>query len=704
MSDEEQPREQLLRELAALRQRIAALEAGEAAQQGDRAARLQAEEALRKSEERYRALFENANDMIYSHDLAGNFLSANRKAKECMGYTHEEMLKTNIAQVVSPEQRALIQQRMKRRLAGETLPPLELDILAKDGRQLTVEVNSWLEHDARGPVGVYGIVRDITDRKRAAEALKTLNADLERRVAERTAQLEAAHSALAAEHERLAVTLASIGDSVVATDAAGQIVLMNSVAEALTGWTQAEAAGRRLAEVFALINAQTREPCDDPAGQALATDARVERANQIILIDRHGVERMIAATAAPIRSNNGELLGTVLVVRDTTAQRQREAELLKASKLESLGVLAGGIAHDFNNLLTVMLGNLSLAMRAVSPHERLLHYLAAIEQASLQAKHLTQQLLTFAKGGTPVLKTMSLAALVKEAALFALSGSPVQCHFAVPDDLWLVDIDAGQINRVISNLVINARQAMPQGGTIEIGAENMPATLLSNVPLQATRYVRLAIKDEGMGIPKKDLPNIFDPYFTTKQHGSGLGLAIAYSIIKHHAGAITVESDAGTGTTFYVYLPASARAALPPLAPHTWCASSQGRILVMDDQQPIRELAREMLSGCGYEVALAADGAQAVALYRRAREAGQPFDVVILDLTVPGGMGGKEAMSELLALDPQVNAIVSSGFANDPIMADFQRHGFSGVVPKPYRMRELLEVVQGVILGAKRTG
>jgi len=414
-------------------------------------------------------------------------------------------------------------------------------------------------------------------------------------------------------------------------------------------------------------------------------------------IRRNGEHVWIAWTSKAIYDKNGGMAEILFVGNDITGQKRVEAELLKAQKLESIGILAGGIAHDFNNILTAILGNITLAKMDSKPEDKVFQRLAEAEKACVWAKDLTQQLLTFSKGGAPIKKTVLIQELIKDSVNFTLSGSNVRCKFSIPDDLWQVEIDEGQISQVINNLVVNAEQAMPEGGIIEVKAENISLEEKRAVPLKAGKYIRITIKDEGIGIPEEHLPKIFDPYFTTKQKGSGLGLAVAHSIIKNHAGYITVESKLGAGTSFYIYLPASEKGISERKTQEEKPLFGQGRILVMDDEPAVREIAGNMLQFLGYEVEFAREGAEAIELYKKAKKSGKAFDAVILDLTVPGGMGGKEAIRMLLEIDPDVRAIVSSGYSNDPVMSDFKRYGFRGVVAKPYNLKNLAEEVHKII-------
>jgi PAS domain S-box-containing protein len=574
------------------------------------------------------------------------------------------------------------------------------------------------------------IFRDITESKKVERELKDskvklerltgelvqANTSLEQKVVERTKSLlisnerlqreilerKRAEEELAAEKERLAVTLGSIGDGVITTDTTGHIALLNNVAVQLTGWSQAEAIGQHLTTVVPLVDEKTRQPCEDPVQEALHTATVVSRSRPSILPARDGTERIIAESAAPIRAGDGNIIGVVIVFRDMTERRRIEEELLKADKLESIGMLAGGIAHDFNNILTAILGNVSLAKMYADPGDKVFTRLINAEKAALQAQNLTQQLLTFSKGGSLVRKTASLIDLLKDSIAFSMRGANVRCELCIEPGVWPVDIDEGRISQVINNLLINATQAMPDGGIIEVRVENVALIEDSTdpfLPLPAGDYVKMSVKDLGIGIPEDNLQKIFDPYFTTKQKGSGLGLFTCYSIIKKHEGHIAVESCPGIGTTFHVYIPASRKRVLQPKSQQTVQYAGTGHILIMEDEEIIRDVTGEMLSHYGYEVAFARDGTEAIALYSQARESGTPFDVIIMDLTIPGGMGGKEAVKKILEIDPHAKAIVASGYANDPIVVEFRQYGFCDRIVKPYKSEELHETLHRLIHG-----
>ena len=506
-----------------------------------------------------------------------------------------------------------------------------------------------------------------------------------------------AEEAFAAEKERLAVTLRSIGDGVISTDIEGRIVLMNKVAEELTGWNESDAVGKPIAEVFQIYNESSRKHCVNPVDKVIKSGMIIELSNHTMLISKDGTERIIADSGAPIRDKNSIIIGVVLVFRDVTEQRKMEEELIKATKLESIGMLAGGIAHDFNNILTAITGNVSLAKTRTDPEDEMFEMLTDVENASKRARDLTLQLLTFSKGGAPIKKTTSIANLIVNSVNFALRGSNVRCGFSIPDNTWTVEVDEGQMIQVINNLIINADQAMPDGGLIQVQLENTKLAKDQIPCLNEGNYIKFSVTDNGIGIPDKFIHKIFDPYFTTKEKGSGLGLATSYSIVKKHDGHIIVESVIGTGTTFYVYLPASLKEIQTKKNAKKTVYHGEGKILIMDDEEVVRKIAGQMVKYLGYEACFTEDGTEAIELYKQALNSKDPFDVVLMDLTIPGGMGGKETVEKLLNIDPNVRTIVSSGYSNDPIMADFNEYGFSGFISKPYNIKELSNILRIII-------
>lgn len=503
-----------------------------------------------------------------------------------------------------------------------------------------------------------------------------------------------AEEALRKSKQLLEKTFASLHDAVFIIDAqTSKIIDCNPSAAKIFGYSREEMLGQTTN--FLYVNEKKLKEFNDylyPAieekGFLSLPEFSMKRKDWTVFPAEHIV--------MPLEDEQGNRIGWVSVVRDITERKKMEEELLRTQKLESVGILAGGIAHDFNNLLTAVLGNVALTKMCLNSPDEAYERLKEAEKATLRAKDLTQQLLTFSKGGEPIKKTTSVLELTKEAASFALRGSNVKCEFSIPDNLWPAKVDEGQVSQVINNLIINAYQAMPEGGIIKVHFENVIIAENDVLPIKKGEYVKISIKDHGIGIPKEHLPKIFDPYFTTRHKGSGLGLSTAYSIIKKHDGHITMESKMGVGTTFHIYLPASKEKVLTKKVEDEKSLTGKGRILIMDDEDAVREVAGLMLKNIGYEVEFAGDGVEAIEFYKKARESGKPFDVAIIDLTVPGGMGGKEAVKKLLEIDPNVKTIVSSGYSNDPIMSEFKQYGFKGVIAKPYLIEELSEIVSRV--------
>lgn len=418
------------------------------------------------------------------------------------------------------------------------------------------------------------------------------------------------------------------------------------------------------------------------------------------IVDGNGNVRWFESSAAAGKWDGEPAL--FYFMSDITARRRMEEERLKAQKLESIGILAGGIAHDFNNILASILGNISIAKMRVPPKDVVFDRLSKAEEACVRAESLTRQLLTFSRGGAPVKKLCNVALLLHQSCGFALRGSNVRLDICVPEDLWPADADEGQINQVVHNLILNADQAMPQGGAVRVSAENLHLAGGNGLPVESGPFLHIEVHDHGVGIPEEHLPRIFDPYFSTKPKGTGLGLASAYSIMRNHGGIITVESEPKVGTVFRVYLPASPGEIPPAEKTERPILKGEGNVLLMDDDEAVREVAGEMLSSLGFEVTTAKDGAEAVDLYTQSLRRAKPFDVVILDLTVPGAMGGHEAITKLREVDPAVRAVVSSGFSTNPVMADYKAHGFSGVIPKPFTLRTVSETLTEVISGELR--
>jgi PAS domain S-box-containing protein len=644
--------------------------------------RKRAEQAVRASEERYRGLFENVLEGVYQTTPDGRILSVNPALARMLGYESEQELQaSDVAHdlYADPDERKVLTEKLEEQ--GE-LRNAELVLKRRDGGEITVLENARAVRDERGQVLYYeGTLTDITERKRAEEALKDL--------------LEHIQQA----KEEWESTADSLPELILLCDDQGQIIRANRTVEA---WGLGPVVGVKglgvhdllhpgCADVVCYFRSFWEQAWKDVSEHRSAYSESFDG-----VLNRH-VQVQVQPSQKPTSRLSTQ--ATVVIVRDVTERKKIEEELLKARKLESIGLLAGGIAHDFNNILMGIIGNLSVAKTLATPGDHLSEMVIAAERAALRARDLTQQLLTFAKGGAPIKKTTSILEIIRESVDFALRGSNVRCQFSIPDTLWPVDVDEAQMSQVISNLIINADQSMPQGGTIRLQAENI--TVSANDPLSRRpgQYVQITIQDQGTGIPPDHLPKIFDPYFTTKQKGTGLGLATAYSIITKHDGYIAVESELGVGTRFTLCLPAVVGQVRPKKEMPPPAAVQKGRVLVMDDEEIIRDVTGKMLTRLGYEAMFARDGMEAIEAYWKAHTAGVPFDIVIMDLTIPGGMGGKEAIQRLREVDPQVKAIVSSGYSNDPVMANFAHYGFVDVMAKPYKIQDLSQVLHRVLKG-----
>jgi PAS domain S-box-containing protein len=596
-------------------------------------------------------------------------------------------------------------------LAGLTVPKAEVspaflwnDVAFRDGVGIPVQ---WFRAICAVALS-YSLVRVLSIFQwETTEAMQRSLAELDWRVDERTGDLRRTNERLQreifyrretqgllnaalqqAEKEKAKAeaVIEAIGDGISIQNRNLEIVYQNQTHQNMFG----NRSGESCYEAYHL----TDRGCSDCPVKACFSDGKIHRSERRVQTDTGIVHYEIIAS--PLRDSKGDIFAGIELIRDITERKRMEEELLKTEKLESLGLLAGGIAHDFNNLLTGILANLDLAKlhleRNNFPYERLVE----AEKASLRAKDLVKQLSTFAKGESPIKKATSVGDLLRESAPFVLAGSNVRCAFEIPDDLWVVHADKGQLSQVIQNLIINADQAMPRGGTIEISARNVNIRPEDELPLPLGNYIKITIIDQGTGIEAEHIDKMFDPYFTTKEEGNGLGLTVAYSIVKKHDGFIMAVPNI-IGTSFHIYLPASQSPAETPEEVEVPDLMGRGKILVMDDEAYVRSVAGEILMRLGYEVVSAQDGADAVAQYAEALALGSPFDAVIVDLTVPGGMGGEETLKRLHDIDPNVRGIVASGYSNNPILANFRSFGFKGMIAKPFDVQELGEAVQKVL-------
>ena len=638
----------------------------------DATERKQVEGALRESEERFRSVVENTVIGLYRTTPDGRILMANPALVRMLGYPSFEALATRDLEVEGYEPtypRSAFKERVEREGA---VIGLESAWERRDGTTLFIRESARAIRDPDGNTLYYeGTTEDITQRKRAEEALR-----------------------LSEQQHR--TTLDAMADAIHVADGDLRIVLVNAT---FRRWMEnlglrTDVVGQSVFDAYPFLPDTVRDEYRRvlDTGQPVFTEETSGVGNQTITTETRKIPVFEA----------DRVVRVVTIVRDITEKRRMEQEMQRAEKLEALSLLAGGLGHDFGNILTGILGGLAVAKNLSRDPQKLADTLAQAEQAAVRAKRLTRQLLTFSRGGAPVMEPASIADLIRQTAAFALSGSNCRCRFSIPDDLWPVEADVGQLSQVVQNLVINADQAMPRGGTIEIRARNIPATPRDAHPTPGVGLVKIAIEDHGIGIPDHHLDKIFDPYFTTKDTGSGLGLAVSYAIVKSHGGSMHVSSHPGAGSTFRITLPASTKKPVPtadddhdPATPSP--DSRTGRILLMDDEAVVRKATRWLLSELGHEVEAAADGAEALERFERARDAGRPFDAVVLDLTIPGGMGGIECIARLRELDPHVKAIACSGYADQPVLARFRDLGFQAVVVKPYEIEELHAALQRLL-------
>jgi two-component system, cell cycle sensor histidine kinase and response regulator CckA len=495
----------------------------------------------------------------------------------------------------------------------------------------------------------------------------------------------------------LSTLLRSIGVAVLATDEAGRVRFANPLASEL-----AELDARvtpHFRDCLLLVD-DYRSQNINPVGRALETKAPVEFPPNAVLVQKSGHKVPVEGSAAPLRDPDGQTRGVVVAFRDVRERAHAEREQQRVQRLEALGTLAAGIAHDFNNMLTVIVNSAFLARDRSKGDPRLAGLLTDIETSGERASALTAQLTAFAKGGTRSPRALDIRPLVNDTVTLALRGSGTRAEIQLPEDLPFVLADANQIGQVFTNLALNARDAMSSEGVLEVGGGTTVVGAGEDPVLEPGHYVEIWLKDSGVGIAEENLERVFEPYFTTKETGSGLGLASSHGIVHRHGGTLRVDSAPGRGSTFTVLLPATdPEPQLPPTDP-TLERNHAGRVLVMDDEADLRRLLGMCLEELGYDVELAPHGERALAAYEAALTAGRKFDLVILDLTVRGGMGGIQTLARLKAIDPTVRAIATTGYSESDVLASFALQGFVGALPKPYRFGTLALVLREA-LGAE---
>ncbi len=765
--------------------------------------RKKAEYALKESERRLRTLVDAIPDAVLFKDTMGRHIIANRANEEIVGLSPEMLLGKTVEDLLPPDEAAICRRNDEEVMKKRTTVRDEEHSTGKNGKPRILDTIKVPLYDDNGAaMGLVGIMRDITERKRTEEELRkneealaeaqliaqvgSLEFDVPLRSARFSSQLMsmlnldpsapapsfeeyvqyvhpddrtkylAACERIFGQREPFSLEyrlllpggvlkhVQCIGKP--STSAGDGVVKFNAIVQDITERKQAEEkireseqfirgildtvdegfividrdyriltanktycsqAGLACDEVIGRhcfeISHRTLQPCYEE-GEECAVRMVFETGEPHAALhkhtDREGRVLYVETKGFPIKDAEGNVTSVIETINNITEKHLLEEERLKTQKLESIGTLAGGIAHDFNNLLQGIFGYISVAKMTIDRKDRALAMLQQAENALHQSVNLTTQLLTFSKGGKPVKKPIDIRPVIENAARFTLSGSRSDFHMEIVKDLWNAEADEGQIGQVIQNIVLNADQAMPLGGSVMITAKNVAASSASLPHVLARgNYIMISIEDTGVGIPEQYVGKIFDPYFTTKEKGSGLGLATSYSIVRNHGGMIDVRTKPGEGSTFTVYLPAIAREdrTASSVKPPERSAQRTARVLVMDDEEIIRNLSRELVNALGHEVDIARHGEEALEKYREALAAGKPFDLVILDLTVRGGTGGVETIQKLREIDPAVKAVVSSGYSDDTAIASHLSLGFKSYLKKPYNIDQLRQILNSLL-------
>ncbi|MHA1720830.1 MAG: PAS domain-containing hybrid sensor histidine kinase/response regulator [Promethearchaeota archaeon] len=629
-----------------------------------------AEKMLAEDLLKYSALFNNSYDAIIIHNLEGEIIEINNKALKLFQYNQKSFLNLKLDHLFPHKERNHLNEFINR-FYEKNFNFDEFILIKADGSHFIGEISANLIGLEKQDV-VQLIIRDITEKKHTEENL-------------------------AAEKEMLAVTLAGIGDGVITLDSEDKIILINRAAEEILEMDYFELFGKKPFQILPFYKKKSNMQYDPKDIKKLFFEHNEFSPPFSVIKMKDGREKIIEHNIAPIHNKKGLISGNIIVFRDITEKRKKEAEDFKNQKIESIGLLAGGIAHDFNNILTAVLGNTALLKMDLNENSEKYSIINELEAAIHRASKLTRQLLTFSKGGAPIKKYMLIEDVLKESAIFALHGTKNEVEFKISPDLWPVHIDEGQISQVIHNLIINAVQATKKNPKIIIQAKNYLMEPENILILPHGKYVQVSIQDFGAGISEDNQEKIFDPYFTTKKTGSGLGLSVCYSILTRHNGKIAVESKVDKGSTFTFYLPAFPDAVLEfekindkVKKPY----KTNARILILEDERPIRVLLEKYLRKKNFYVESASTGEIILQLYQKALDKGEKFDLLILDLTIKGGMGGEETFQNLKKIDPNVKAIVASGYSTKKILSDYKHFGFAGMLSKPFKMSDLLREIE----------
>ncbi|MBF0506500.1 MAG: PAS domain S-box protein [Nitrospirae bacterium] len=656
-----------------VQKRTAALNAANKALIAEIAERRQAEAELQLHSE----ILENMSEGVFMiHAGNGKIVYSNPIFESMFGYDSGELIGKHVSIVnalsgKSPEETA---EEITQALNAHGTWQGQVKSIRKDGTTFWCNKNiTTYNHSQYGKVWI-SINQDITDRKQLEDSL------------------------LKSEKNLKDIT-SSLAEGIYVEDENRHVTFMNKTVTNILGWTFEELADKDIHEVIHFqCNDGTPLQVEDCCMQNIFKTGVQYYSDNEFFTRKDGTVLPVSVLSSPILED-GKIVGIVTAFRDISERKRLEQEAIKAQKLESIGILAGGIAHDFNNLMQAIIMGIGVAKIYASQDDKANEILSNTEKVCATAKELSNRLLTFSRGGAPLKRPTSMAVLLRESAGLALSGSNIICDFSFPDTLCLAEVDEGQMRQVIHNLLINAKDAMPDKGRVAISAENVTFQKNNSLSLRAGRYLKISVSDQGKGIPQKYLSKIFDPYFSTKgmgsKKGTGLGLTICHSIIDKHGGTITVESRKGAGTTFHIYLPAAEGQIIKEEQMEEIKVVSHGRwrILLMDDEESVRDSVQKVLEAIGYETVTTATGEGAIEAYVKAQGALRPFDAVILDLTVRGGMGGDDAIRDLLKIDPGVKAIVTSGYKENPILKDFKKYGFVAALAKPYNIHGIQELL-----------
>jgi len=653
MKDKYKTKKQLISELEEIRQRVGELE------------QLQTNHKLAEDKLKLTQFaVDRGGDAAVWVNQNGQFTYVNDAACQSLGYSQQELLSMTVFDT-DPDFSKDNFDNLWKELRNVKTATFESRHRSKDGSIFPVEITANM-HKYAGEEHLFTFSRNITERKIAEETLRE-------------------------SEERYRTIVENTNDLISETDIRGRITYASPNHFEILGYEPEEMLGK---DAFTFVHPDDFSSVKEEFYKGVKNFSSGHAVYRIMKIS--GDWLLFESSRKPFITATGEI-HVVIQSRDITDKKRMEEELLKSQRLESIGILAGGIAHDYNNFLTSILGNISLIKIQTEPEDKIYHKLTEAEKACFRARDLTQQFLTFSKGGAPIKKLTSIGGLLGDVAGFVLRGSNVKCELTIPDNLWTVEVDEGQISQVIENLIINADQAMPGGGIVWLEVENVVLKEEDQIPGMEGKAVKITVKDKGIGISEEDMLKIFDPYFTSKKEGSGLGLAMVYSIVTKHGGSVQVKSKLGEGTTFFVYIPATDIEEQKAEVKLDVIETGKGNILFMDDEASVRKVAGAMLSHLGYCVQYASDGEETIEKYKKSLETAKPYDLIVVDLTIPGGMGGLETMGKLLEIDPNVSVLVSSGYWKDKTMSEYENFGFKGVITKPYNIEELGRLVHELI-------